>query len=59
MVSQGWTFNGLVIRDEYGSSVTDFYRDYVVDGPNSFLQEVKDWKDFPGAIRIKLLQEIS
>ena len=50
------TINGLAI-DRIGKSVTQFYRQKVQTGPNSFVLTATGYSDYPRAIRRKLLRE--
>ncbi|MEM8870704.1 MAG: DUF1194 domain-containing protein [Pseudomonadota bacterium] len=52
----GVTINGLAI-DRIGKSVTQFYRQKIRTGPNSFVITATGYSDYPRAIRRKLLRE--
>jgi hypothetical protein len=53
----GVTVNGLAIRNDF-HDLDRYYRDHVAGGPGSFVMDVADYRDFPAAIRLKLLREI-
>ena len=50
-------FNGLAIDTDY-PQLGRYYRDNVIGGPDSFEMDVANYRDFPKAIRLKLLREI-
>lgn len=54
--ARGVTINGLAI-DRIGASVTQFYKQHVQTGPNSFVMTATGYTDYPRAIRRKLLRE--
>jgi Ca-activated chloride channel family protein len=58
IVASGITINGLAIigPDE---GLPDYYRQQVIGGPNAFVIPAKTFKDYPDAIRRKLLREIT
>ena len=53
---KGIIINGLAI-DRMGQSVTQFYRNFVAVGPDSFVMTATGYSDYPRAIRAKLLRE--
>jgi len=53
------TFDGRTTYAEWGSERgVDFYRNYVIGGPGSFLIEVHDYAAFGEALKRKLLREL-
>ena len=52
------TVNGLAIEGSE-DGIADYYRDHVAHGPGAFVEVAKDYKDFPRAIRKKLLLELA
>ncbi|TPW32081.1 DUF1194 domain-containing protein [Pararhizobium mangrovi] len=65
-VARGITINGLPLmtsaRDGFGYSIEnldDYYGDCVVGGGQSFVIPVTSWKEFPEAIRRKLVLELA
>ena len=53
----GVVVNGLAIRNDY-LNLDRYYRDEVAGGPGSFVIDIADYRDFPKAIKLKLLREI-
>ena len=57
-VLSGVTVNGLaIINDE--PYLEEYYRTYVIGGPNAFVVVAADYQDFVEAIRLKLLRELT
>ena len=56
-LERGITINGLAI-DRLGLSVTQYYRGHVLTGRNSFVITAKGYRDYPRALRKKLLREL-
>jgi hypothetical protein len=54
----GVTINGLVISDEE-TGLADYYNNKVIMGSNSFVMEIKTFRDYARAIRLKLIRELS
>jgi len=52
------TVNGLAIEGSE-EGIAQYYRDHVAHGPGAFVEVAKDYKDFPRAIRRKLLRELA
>lgn len=53
------TFDGRMSYAQWGNEgAVDFYRDYVIGGPGSFLIEVRDYSAFGEALKRKLLREL-
>jgi Protein of unknown function (DUF1194) len=52
----GITINGLPIEADE-NTVTEYYRNHVVIGADSFVEPAKDFEDYARAIRAKLLRE--
>jgi len=52
------TVNGLAIEGSE-DGIADYYRTHVAHGPGAFVEVAKDYKDFPRAIRKKLLRELA
>jgi hypothetical protein len=53
----GVTVNGLAIESEH-VGLTDYYRENVIIGADSFVVKAKDFEDYARAIREKLLREL-
>lgn len=49
--------NGLPIEADE-SSVTQYYKEHVIIGADSFIQPARDFKDYARAIKAKLLREL-
>lgn len=59
LVSQNITINGLPITGPGADGdVAMHYRDEVIGGNGAFMIEIKDYQDFPKAMRQKLIVEI-
>ncbi len=54
----GITVNGLAIEGSE-EGIAQYYRDHVAYGPGAFVEVAKNYKDFPRAIRRKLLRELA
>jgi len=52
------TVNGLAIEGSE-DGIAQYYRDHVMHGPGAFVEVAKNYKDFPRAIRRKLLRELA
>lgn len=57
LVAAGMTINGLAILNDE-PDLGRYYKDQVVGGPRSFVEQAKDFTDFATAIRRKLIREI-
>ncbi len=55
--ADGITINGVAI-DRVGKSITQFYRNHVIIGPDSFVLTSEGYSDYPRAIAAKLFREI-
>ncbi len=53
----GFTVNGVAI-DRVGRSITQFYRQHLMTGPNSFVVTSRGYSDYPETIRKKLFREV-
>ncbi len=53
----GVIVNGLAIRTD-DADLAQYYRAEVAGGSGSFVMDVTDYRDFPAAIKLKLLREI-
>jgi Protein of unknown function (DUF1194) len=53
----GVTVNGLAIESEQ-DALTDYYRNHVITGADSFVVKAEDFEDYARAIREKLLREL-
>lgn len=53
----GITINGLAI-DRIGLSVTQYYKGHVLVGRNAFVVTARGYRDYPKALRKKLLREL-
>ncbi|MEL6751568.1 MAG: DUF1194 domain-containing protein [Pseudomonadota bacterium] len=65
-VAAGIVINGLPLmtREGMGSQwhlddLDEYYRACVIGGPGSFVIPVRDWDEFPEAVRQKLVQELA
>lgn len=65
-LAQRITINGLPLMTTDSLStlwgipdLNDYYRNCVIGGPGAFLIPVKDWPQFPAAVRRKLILEIA
>jgi hypothetical protein len=64
-VAQGITINGLPILLKRPSSYWDvteldvYYKECVIGGPGAFIHPVRDAREFPSAIRAKIIREIA
>jgi hypothetical protein len=56
--SRGVTINGLAIEADEGGSLTVYYRDTVISGPEAFVETATDFDDFARAIAAKLVREL-
>jgi len=53
------TFDGHMSYAQWGNeNAVEFYRNYVIGGPGSFLIEVRDYSAFGEALKRKLLREL-
>ncbi len=59
ITNQGITINGLPIITPQEPYVDDFYADYVIGGPGSFMVVVDGFKDFETVMKKKLIIEVS
>ncbi len=66
LIAQGITVNGLPLMTNGGlASAYDvddldlYYQDCVIGGPGAFMIPVKDWSQFPEAVRRKLVLELA
>jgi hypothetical protein len=65
-VAQGIIINGLPLMTNNGyisaydlKDLDKYYANCVIGGPGSFMVPVNDWKQFPEAVRRKLVQELA
>ena len=58
IAARGITINGLVVRGDTPDPL-EFYRNEVRRGPLSFVEISKGYEDFPRAILLKLMRELS
>lgn len=56
-LAMGITINGLAIESEE-EGLTDYYKENVISGADSFVVTAKDFSDFARAIREKLIREL-
>lgn len=54
----GVTVNGLAIESDFGG-LARYYRRNVLTGPGAFVVRADDYQDYPRAIRLKLLRELT
>jgi hypothetical protein len=66
VLAQGIVINGLPLmtRDAYGGmwhldDLDVYYAECVIGGPGAFVIPVRDWSEFPAAVRRKLVLEIA
>ncbi|GIL00956.1 MAG: hypothetical protein BroJett030_08550 [Alphaproteobacteria bacterium] len=65
LVANGIVINGLALMIKPGSqgfgidNLDEYYRACVTGGSGSFVLAVRDWRQFPRALKLKLLQEIA
>ena len=52
------TINGLVVSAA-GQEVGDYFREKVITGPGAFVIEIEDFGDYAGALKRKLIREVS
>lgn len=52
------TVNGLAIEGSE-EGIAQYYKDHVIHGPAAFVEVARSFKDFPRAIRRKLLRELA
>ncbi len=57
VVAQGVTINGLAIVNEH-PTLNYYFEDRVIGGTAAFVEVANDYKDYPRAIRRKLIREI-
>lgn len=58
LVAQGLTINGLPIETSV-KGLTDYFELMVIGGPGSFAITARNYRDYPRAIRRKLLNELT
>ncbi len=58
LAAAGFVINGLSIEGET-SQLTEYYRDKVIAGPNSFVIPSFGFNDYPEKIRKKLIREVT
>ncbi|MEX0956108.1 MAG: DUF1194 domain-containing protein [Rhizobiaceae bacterium] len=64
-IGEGITINGLPLMlpgnvlSRNDLSLDEYYADCVIGGPRSFLLPVRDWDQFPDAVRRKLVLELA
>lgn len=58
LAAAGFVINGLAIEGET-SQLTEYYRDRVIAGPNSFVLPSFGFSDYPEKIRKKLIREVT
>lgn len=58
LAAAGFVINGLSIEGET-SQLTEYYRDKVIAGPNSFVIPAFGFIDYPEKIRKKLIREVT
>jgi Ca-activated chloride channel family protein len=56
-MAQGVTINALAI-EEYETDLVEYFRNYVITGPNSFAVAAATFEAYPERIRQKLLREV-
>lgn len=57
LLDAGITINGLAI-EELKQNLTTYFQQYVIGGPNAFVQTCWSFEDFREAMRAKLIREI-
>lgn len=65
-LEKGIVINGLPLMTKEGmgslfhlDNLDDYYRNCVIGGPGSFVLPVTDWKQFPAAVRHKIVLELA
>jgi Ca-activated chloride channel family protein len=58
LAAAGYVINGLAIEGET-ANLTEYYRDKVIAGPNSFVLPAFGFRDYPEKIRKKLIREVT
>ena len=65
-LKKGIVINGLPLMTKEGmggifhlDNLDDYYRNCVIGGPGSFVLPVTDWKQFPAAVRHKIVLELA
>lgn len=66
VVAEGIVINGLPLMTRMGlmsafdiNDLDKYYKECVIGGPGAFMIPVSDWEQFPGAVRRKLVLELS
>ena len=58
LVEDGFTINGLAIEGS-SENLTQYYRDYVIAGPKSFVMTANTFDEYPKRIKQKLFKEVT
>lgn len=65
-IARGVTINGLPLMTDFGlissfdvANLDDYYAECVIGGPGAFSEPVENWEQFAGAVRRKLVREIT
>jgi len=59
LIGRGVRINALAILGASQSDLTEYFREHVIGGLNSFVYEAQSYEDYPRTIRRKLLDEIT
>ncbi len=58
LVEDGFTINGLAIEGS-AEKLTEYYRDFVIAGPKSFVMTANTFDEYPKRIKQKLFREVT
>lgn len=58
LVEEGFTINGLAIEGS-AENLTEYYRDFVIAGPKSFVMTANTFEQYPKRIKQKLFREVT
>ncbi|WP_306113314.1 MULTISPECIES: DUF1194 domain-containing protein [unclassified Roseovarius] len=58
LLSRGIVINGLAIEED-DDTLTNYFDQYVIGGPNAFVITATGFEDFASAMEVKLLREVS
>ena len=58
LAAAGFVINGLAIEGET-ANLTEYYRKFVIAGPNAFVLPAFGFRDYPEKIRKKLIREVT
>lgn len=58
LIDDGFTINGLAIEGS-AEKLTEYYRDFVIAGPKSFVMTANTFDEYPKRIKQKLFREVT